>query len=40
MALTATNMIWMGSVLLVMVIFIVTALVGSSKTGYKDEDEE
>lgn len=40
MALTATNMIWMGSVLLVMVIFIVTALVGSSKSGYKDEDEE
>lgn len=38
MALTATNMIWMGSVLLV--IFIVTALVGSSKSGYKDEDEE
>ena len=40
MALTATNMIWMGSLLLVMVIFIVTALVGSSKSGYKDEDEE
>ena len=40
MALTATNMIRMGSVLLVMVIFIVTALVGSSKSGYKDEDEE
>ena len=40
MALTATNMIWMSSVLLVMVIFIVTALVGSSKSGYKDEDEE
>ena len=40
MALTATNMIWMGSVLLIMVIFIVTALVGRHKAGYKDEDEE
>ena len=40
MALTATNMVWMGSVFVIMAIFIITALVGSSKSGYKDEDEE
>ncbi len=39
MPLTFANIVWMVFVILIMAVFIVTALVGDSKTGGQEDDE-